>query len=72
MGKVKVSIVKTNSNPEYPEIRETIKKALDLIDGIGDVIKRGDLVLINPSWVARYNNRCDVVRRPLPWNMPGF
>jgi uncharacterized protein (DUF362 family) len=52
MDKAKVSIVKTNSNSEYPDIRQTIQKALDLIGGIGDVIKRGDLVLINPSWVA--------------------
>ena len=52
MSKSKVSIVKTNSKPEYPEIREAVQKALDLIDGIHDIIKPGHLVLINPSWVA--------------------
>jgi len=52
MSKSKVSIVKTNPKPEYPEIREAVQKALDLIDGIHDIIKPGHLVLINPSWVA--------------------
>ncbi|MBU4258457.1 MAG: DUF362 domain-containing protein [Proteobacteria bacterium] len=52
MSKSKVSIVKTNPKPEYPEIRETVQQALDLIGGIKDIIKPGHLVLINPSWVA--------------------
>ena len=52
MSKSKVSIVKTNPKPEYPEIREAVQKALDLIGGIHDIIKPGHLVLINPSWVA--------------------
>lgn len=52
MSKVKVSIVKTIPKPEYPEILEAVQKALDLIDGIHDIIKPGLLVLINPSWVA--------------------
>jgi len=52
MSKSKVSIVKTNSKPEYPEIRETVEQALDLIGGVKDIIKPGHLVLINPSWVA--------------------
>ena len=52
MNKSKVSIVKTNPKPEYPEIREAVQKALDLIGGIKDIIKPGHLVLINPSWVA--------------------
>ena len=49
---VKVSIVKTNPKPQYPEIMKAVKKALDLIGGIQDLVKAGDLVLINPSWVA--------------------
>ena len=48
----KVSIVKTNPMPGYPEILEAVEKALDLIGGIRDIVKAGDLVLINPSWVA--------------------
>jgi uncharacterized protein (DUF362 family) len=52
MSKVKVSIVKTNPKPEYPEIQEAVQKALDLIGDIRDIIKPGHLVLINPSWVA--------------------
>ncbi|NQT74884.1 MAG: DUF362 domain-containing protein, partial [Chloroflexi bacterium] len=52
MSKSKVSIVKTNPKPEYPEILEAVQKALDLIGGIQDIIKPGHLVLINPSWVA--------------------
>ncbi len=52
MGETKVSIVKTTQNPGYAEIYEAVKKALDMIGGIGDIIRTGDLVLINPSWVA--------------------
>ncbi|RLB15654.1 MAG: hypothetical protein DRG63_06525 [Deltaproteobacteria bacterium] len=52
MRKAKVSIIKTKQNPGYAEIYEAVKRALDLIGGIGDIIKSGDLVLINPSWVA--------------------
>jgi uncharacterized protein (DUF362 family) len=53
MGKkTTVSIVKTNPKPEYPEIKKAVEKALDLIGGIGEIIKPGQLVLINPSWVA--------------------
>lgn len=52
MSKVKVSIVKTNPNPQYSQILEYVRKAIDLIGGIEDLIKPGDLVLINPSWVA--------------------
>ena len=52
MGKPKVSIVRTNPKPEYPEILDSVHKALDFIGGINDVVKPGNLVLINPSWVA--------------------
>ena len=52
MGTATVSIVKTGSNPDYPEIRDAVHQALDLIGGIRDIIKPGHLVLINPSWVA--------------------
>jgi uncharacterized protein (DUF362 family) len=52
MGKAKVSIVKTNPEPEYHEIQQAVQKALDLIGGIKEIIKPGHLVFINPSWVA--------------------
>ena len=52
MNKTNVSIVKTGPKPEYPQIRAAVEKALELIGGVRDVIKSGDLVLINPSWVA--------------------
>ncbi len=52
MSKTKVSIAKTNQNPDYAEILGAVRKALDLIGGVEDVIKPGQLVLINPSWVA--------------------
>ena len=52
MNKAKVSIVKTKPKPGYPQIREAVQEALDLIDGVHDIIKPGHLVLINPSWVA--------------------
>ncbi len=52
MSKTKVSIVKTGPQPEYHKIRAAVEKALNLIDGVQDIIKPGDLVLINPSWVA--------------------
>ena len=48
----KVSIVKTNPVPAYPEILKAVEKALDMIGGIQDIVKAGDLVLINPTWVA--------------------
>lgn len=52
MSTTKVSIVKTKQNPGYIEILESVRKALNLIGGIEDIVKPGHLVLINPSWVA--------------------
>jgi uncharacterized protein (DUF362 family) len=52
MSKTKVAIVKTGPKPEYQKIRAAVEDALDLIGGVEDIIKPGDLVLINPSWVA--------------------
>ncbi|MBW1666662.1 MAG: DUF362 domain-containing protein [Deltaproteobacteria bacterium] len=52
MSKAKVSLIKTRRNPGYAEIYEAVRQALDLIGGIRDIVKPGDLVLINPSWVA--------------------
>jgi uncharacterized protein (DUF362 family) len=52
MNKTKVAVVKTGAKPAYQKIRETVEAALNLIDGIQDIIKPSDLVLVNPSWVA--------------------
>ncbi|UCF90893.1 MAG: DUF362 domain-containing protein [Desulfobacterales bacterium] len=52
MSTAKVSIVKTNPKPGYPEIYRAVREALALIGGIEDIIQPGHLVLINPSWVA--------------------
>lgn len=52
MGKSIVSIVKTKRNPDYAEVRKGVDKALNLIGGIRDVIKPGQLVLLNPNWCA--------------------
>ena len=52
MDKSKVSIVKTKSNPGGAEIRKAVRRSIDLIGGIRDIIRPGQLVLINPSWVA--------------------
>ncbi len=52
MIKATVSIVKTTPKPLYQEILNAVERALDLIGGVRDIVKEGDLVLINPSWVA--------------------
>jgi uncharacterized protein (DUF362 family) len=52
MEKARVSIVKTPARPDFTQISTAVKKSLDLIGGIEDIIQPGDLVLINPSWVA--------------------
>ena len=52
MERSKVSIVKTEQNPGANEIAVAVRKALDLIGGIKDIVKRGNLVLINPNWAA--------------------
>jgi uncharacterized protein (DUF362 family) len=52
MPRSKVSAVRTPKNPSGKEIEGAIRKAIDLIGGLDDIISRKDLVLINPSWVA--------------------
>ena len=50
--KSNVAIVDTGSKPDYNRILEAVKEAVGLIGGLEDIIKPGDLVLVNPSWVA--------------------
>jgi len=52
MAESVVSIVKTGPQPEYPAVLKAVREALELIGGLKDIIKPGQLVLINPSWVA--------------------
>jgi len=52
MGKSRVSIVKTNPQPNFQSICGAVEKAITLIGGIKDIIKPGKTVLLNPSWVA--------------------
>jgi len=52
MGKSQVSIVKTDRRPDLQAVRKAVQMALDLIGGIEDVIRPGQRVLLNPSWVA--------------------
>ena len=52
MSKSTVSIVRTPKSLSGKEIQGAIRKAIDLIGGLDDIISRKDLVLINPSWVA--------------------
>ena len=52
MQKASVAIVKPPAGPDFEQIHAAVKKSLDLIGGIEDIIQPGHLVLINPSWVA--------------------
>jgi uncharacterized protein (DUF362 family) len=47
----KVSIVKTTGNSE-PEVLSAVKQAIELIGGLGDIVKPGNTVLIKPNLVA--------------------
>ena len=47
--KTKVSIVKGSRNPQHKEIREMVERAIGLIGGVGDIISKGDRVLIKPN-----------------------
>ena len=52
MGKAKVALVKTTPQPVYSEVLRAVRKSIDLIGGMGKIVGPGQLVLINPSWVA--------------------
>ena len=52
MSKSQVSIVKTGAGPNYEAVLSAVRKAVELIGGLNDVVKPGQTVLINPSWVA--------------------
>jgi uncharacterized protein (DUF362 family) len=52
MAKSKVSIVGIERSESFRSIKEGVEKALDLIGGLRELVKPGQKVLINPSWVA--------------------
>ena len=52
MDKVKVAIARTGPRPDYEAVSAAVRKAVDLIGGLADIVKPGQTVLINPSWVA--------------------
>ena len=52
MSKSQVSIVKTGTRPDYDAVLAAVRRSIDLIGGLEEVVKSGQTVLINPSWVA--------------------
>jgi uncharacterized protein (DUF362 family) len=47
--KTKVSIVRGSKDPQEDEIRGMVERSIALIDGIDDIISKGDRVLIKPN-----------------------
>ena len=47
-----VSIVKGSSNPGRDEIKDMVRRAIDLIGGIENAVKPEDIVLIKPNGVG--------------------
>jgi uncharacterized protein (DUF362 family) len=59
--KSQVSISKTKSNPGYEEIRAAVGQAIHLLGGMRDIVRPGQKVLVNPSWVTAVTNRDEAV-----------
>ena len=57
MARSEVSIVRTSRDPYYEQIRAAVEKAVDLLGGIGQIVKPGQKVLLNPSWVNTRTKR---------------
>ncbi|MGE5253227.1 MAG: DUF362 domain-containing protein, partial [Planctomycetaceae bacterium] len=55
--KSQVSIARTKPDPGYEEIRAAVGQAVNLLGGMGNVVRRGQKVLVNPSWVANVTRR---------------
>ena len=49
MAKTKVSIVKGSLTPTEREIEASVRKAVELIGGLADIVKPGNTVLIKPN-----------------------
>jgi len=59
--KTQVTIIKTKSNPEFEVIRFAVDKAISLLGGMRDIVRPGQKVLINPSWVTSITKREEAV-----------
>ncbi len=57
MAGSKVSITRTSQNPDYEQIQVAVEKAIDLLGGIGQIVKPGQKVLLNPSLVNARTRR---------------
>jgi len=57
MAKTQVSIVKTKKDPGYEQIRAAVEKALNFLGGMRDIVKSGQRILVNPSWVTAVTKR---------------
>ncbi len=47
-----VSIVKTESSPDQGAVNTAVREAIDMVGGLGSVVKAGDKVLIKPNLCA--------------------
>jgi len=61
MVKSQVALMKTPANPDYDQIRAATEKAMNLLGGIRDIVKVGQKILINPSWVTTITKREEAV-----------
>jgi len=57
MVKSQVAIVKTRQDPDYEQIHCAVENAVNLLGGIRDIVKPGQKVLVNPSWVTTVTKR---------------
>ncbi len=57
MARSKISITRTLQNPDYEQIQAAVEKAVNLLGGIGQIVKPGQKVLLNPSWVNTRTRR---------------
>ena len=57
MARSEVSIVRTSRDPYYEQIQAAVEKAVDLLGGIGQIVKPGQKVLLNPSLVNTRTKR---------------
>ena len=52
MAKTEVAIVRSREQPGEKEIDAAVRKAVDLVGGLGDIIRSGDTVIIKPNLVV--------------------
>ena len=51
MAKSVVSIVKSPEKPDEKQIEAAVRKAIELVGGLKDIISRGDTAIIKPNLV---------------------